>query len=131
MLKTLLYFSFLILALSPAAGEMRSYGAIDLTGLSRNDWHLNLLGETNTMVCNVNGPDGFLTIRDAPTSNSPANRKLNRLAIVVVDTGIVQGNWVRVVTAYRTHTSDGRPQAYKDLHVSGWAHTGYLCDYLD
>ena len=37
------------------------------------------------MVCNVNGPDGFLSIRSGPGSDFEAVRKLKRLAIVEVD----------------------------------------------
>jgi len=106
----------------PAVAEDASYGAIDLTGLARED---------NAMVCNVNGPDGYLTIRAEPSSKSAPMRKLNRLAIVVVDTRVRDGNWVRVITAYRTHNKHGERQALKNLPVSGWAHDGYLCDFLD
>ena len=115
----------------PALAENRDYGEIYLSGLARDSWHLNPRGEDNTMVCNVNGPDGFLTIRARPTSSSKANRRLKRLAIVVVDTRQVKGNWVRVLTAHRSHTPAGRSQRHKDLHVTGWAHTGFLCDFLD
>jgi len=115
----------------PAVAEDASYGAIDLTGLARNSWGLNPEGEDNAMVCNVNGPDGYLTIRAEPSSKSAPMRKLNRLAIVVVDTRVRDGNWVRVITAYRTHNKHGERQALKNLPVSGWAHDGYLCDFLD
>jgi hypothetical protein len=114
-----------------AMAEEATYGAVDLTGLARNSWGLNPPGESNTMVCNVNGPDGFLTIRTAPSSNSGSARELKRLAIVVVDTSERQGNWIRVLSAHRTHTVDGKPQAFKALPVAGWAHDNYLCDFLD
>lgn len=114
-----------------AMAEEATYGAVDLTGLARNSWSLNPPGESNAMVCNVNGPDGFLTIRAAPTADSAAARQLKRLAIVVVDTGDRQGNWIRVLSAHRTHTTDGQPQAFKALPVEGWAHDNYLCDFLD
>ena len=120
-----------MLLISPTAAETRTYGLVDLTGLARASWDLNPLGESNAMVCNVNGPDGFLTIRAHPTSNSKANRHLKRLAIVVVNTRERVGKWVRVVTTHRTHTPNGRPQPHKNLHVSGWAHSDYLCDFLD
>ena len=116
---------------SYAGAETRTYGSIDLTGLARASWDLNPLGESNAMVCNVNGPDGFLTIRARPNSNSKANRRLKRLAIVVVDTRERAGKWVKVVTANRTHSPNGRPQQFKNLHVTGWAHSNYLCDFLD
>ena len=120
-----------MLLISPTSAETRTYGLVDLTGLARGSWDLNPLGESNAMVCNVNGPDGFLTIRARPTSSSKANRRLKRLAIVVVNTRERVGKWVRVVTAHRTHTPNGRPQQFKSLHVSGWAHSNYLCDFLD
>ncbi len=116
---------------TPAHAEERTYGEVDLTGLARNSWHLNPAGESNAMVCNVNGPDGWVAIRSGPGTGFAANRKLKRLAILVVDTSQRQGRWVRVTTAYRNHTTNGRRQAHKTLHVSGWAHDGYLCDFLD
>ena len=114
-----------------AVAEQATYGAVELTGLARNSWPLNPPGESNTMVCNVNGPGGFLTIREAPTSQSASARKLERLAIIVVDTGERQGNWIRVLSAHRTHTTDGQRQDHKALPVYGWAHDNYLCDFLD
>lgn len=114
-----------------AMAEEATYGAVDLTGLARNSWSSNPPGESNAMVCNVNGPDGFLTVRDAPASGAAAMRKLERLAIVVVDTSDRQGHWIRVLSAHRTHTTEGQPQAFKALPVAGWAHDGYLCDFLD
>ena len=125
---TALVSTFLV---SFAAAETRTYGSVDLTGLARASWNLNPLGESNAMVCNVNGPDGFLTIRARPTSSSKANRRLKRLAIVVVDTRNQVGKWVKVVTANRTHTPNGRLQQFKNLHVTGWAHSNYLCDFID
>lgn len=115
----------------PVRAEEANYGSVDLTGLAKRDWHLNPLGPSNTMVCNVNGPDGFLSIRSGPGTNFPANRKLKRLAIVEVDTRYRQGNWIKVLTAYRTHTINGIRQRDKSLHVAGWAHDNYLCGFLD
>lgn len=117
--------------LSFASAETRTYGSVDLTGLARASWNLNPLGESNAMVCNVNGPDGFLTIRAQPNSSSKAKRRLKRLAIVVIDTRERVGKWVKVVTANRTHSINGRPQQFKNLHVSGWAHSNFLCDFID
>jgi len=114
-----------------AIAEEATYGAVELTGLARNSWPLNPPGESNAMVCNVNGPDGFLTIRTAPSSEAGAARMLKRLAIVVVDTSDRQGNWIRVLSAHRTHTTKGERQAFKPLPVTGWAHDNYLCDFLD
>ena len=129
-------FLFILMLLSPlltqsASAETATYGAIDLTGLARADWQYNPPGESFAMVCNVNGPDGFLTIRAKPSSKSASNRKLKRLAIVTIDTSQRVGRWVRVLTAHRDHTINGQRQNYKSLHVSGWAHDGYLCGFLD
>ena len=115
-----------------ALAERADYGQIELTGLARDvSWPLNAPGVSNAMVCNVNGPDGFLSIRSGPATSYRAVRKLKRLATVEVDTSQRQGRWVRVRTAYRTFTPDGRAQGYKDLSVSGWAHDRYLCSYID
>ena len=122
----------LVVSTSPSLAEEATYGSVDLTGLARNSFGYNPPGLDNVMVCNVNGPDGFLTIRNGPGTNYASNRKLNRLAILEVDTGDRQGRWIWVNTAYRTHTKNGRRLAnIKDLHVTGWAHDGYLCDFLD
>lgn len=114
-----------------AAAEEASYGRIDLAGLARTSFDLNPAGPTSVMVCNVNGPDGFLSIRSGPGTGYKANRKLNRLAILEVDTRVRNGRWIKVLTAYRTHTKDGQPMNQKSLHVEGWAHDGYLCDFID
>lgn len=116
---------------SPAFAETATYGSVDLTGLARNSWPLNPPGKSNAMVCNVNGPDGFLTIRTSSSSSSTPVRKLNRLAIVVINTGERNGNWIRVLSAHRNHTIRGRRQDFESIPVTGWAHDGYLCDFLD
>lgn len=121
-----------LLGLGDAArAEYANYGRIELTGLARQSWHLNPRGESYAMVCNVNGPDGFLSVRSGPGTGYRILRKLERLAIVTIDTRDVQGQWVRVVTAHRTHSRTGQAVPYRDLHVSGWAHSGYLCDFID
>ena len=121
----LLLFSF------SAMAENRTYGQVWLTGLARNSWHLNSPGLENAMVCNVNGPDGFLTIRACADTSCASERKLERLAIVVVDTSQRYGRWVRVVDAYRSVDKYGRPLSkVKNLTVQGWAHDGYLCDFI-
>lgn len=118
-------------AATPVSAEDAEYGQVSLTGLARNSWHLNPAGSSNAMVCNVNGPHGWVAIRSGPGTGYKAKRKLKRLAILEVDTSQRQGRWIRVITAYRNHTTGGRRQATKSLHVSGWAHDGYLCDFLD
>jgi len=130
------YFAVLVMgvmvAAPPAVAEERTYGDIDLTGLARASWGYNQPGIDNAMVCNVNGSDGYLTIRDGPGSSYASNRKLNRLAILEIDTSNRDGNWVWVRTAYRSHSKEGyRLSQDKDLHVTGWAHDSYLCDFLD
>lgn len=114
-----------------AAAETATYGRVNLTGLARESWPYNPEGVYLAMVCNVNGPDGFLSIRSGPGTEFEAERKLNRLAVLEVDTAQRHGHWIRVHTAYRTHTKDGWPRDYKSLHVTGWAHDAYLCDFLD
>lgn len=117
---------------SPLAAETADYGSISLGGLARDTaWPYNPAGLSFAMVCNVNGPDGFLTIRAEPNANSASERKFNRLVVVEVDTRQRYGNWVRVVGGYRNHDKNGRPQEYKNLPVTGWAHDGYLCSFLD
>jgi hypothetical protein len=117
---------------APATAEQADYGAIELTGLSRDvAWPHNAAGESYAMVCNVNGPDGFLSIRTGPGTGNPVARRLNRLARVRVDTRQRRGNWVRVIDAGRSFTTEGIRQQYKALPVSGWAHDGYLCSFID
>lgn len=115
---------------APLAAEEAVYGEVFLSGLARDSWHLNSPGVSSAMVCNVNGPDGFLSVRAGPGTDFEIRRKLNRLAIIDVDTRKRVGNWIAVVTAYRTVTKNGQSQPYKSLHVAGWAHDGYLCDFI-
>ena len=132
MKRLMLAILFVNSLINPGLAENRVYGTIDLTGLARVvDWPLNPVGIANAMVCNVNGPDGFLSIRSGPGANFKINRKLNRLAIVEVDTANRLGNWVKVNTAFRTVSKTGKPITHKSLHVSGWAHDGFLCAYID
>lgn len=124
----------LILSLIPvfAFGEYQRYGEVDLIGLSRNNWPHNERGVYASMVCNVNGPDGFLSVRSGPGTQYSIRRNLKRLAILHVDTRYRQGHWIYVRTAYRTHSEDGyRLDHTRRLHVEGWAHDGYLCDFVD
>ena len=112
--------------------ENAVYGRVELTGLARESWPYNQsTPEQYVMVCNVNGPDGFLTIRTGPDTSFPKARALKRLATVVVDISRRQGHWVRVVEAFRGVTEDGVFQDLKLLPVQGWAHDGYLCDFIE
>jgi hypothetical protein len=115
----------------PTLSEERAYGEVELTGLARNDWELNRPGPWNAMVCDVNGSDGFLTVREKPSSSSGSVRKLERLAVIEVDTRQRQGHWIKVTGAYRNHSKSGQRQAYKALPLRGWAHDDYLCSFLD
>lgn len=120
-----------LLAAGSAHAEDRTYGNVYLSGLARDSWGYNAPGEQYAMVCNVNGPDGYLSVRSGPGTEYSAERNLKRLAILTVDSSQRQGHWVRVVTAQRTHSTDGYPIEPKSLHVSGWAHDGYICDFID
>lgn len=129
-----LFFVFVLLPVFsglPALAETATYGNVDLTGLARDSWSLNPPGESNAMVCNVKGSDGFLTVHKKPAAGSASARKLKRLAILVVDTSQRRGNWVKVLSAHRTHTVQGSPQTFKNLPVKGWADDRKLCDFLD
>ena len=118
----------LALLVGPVAAEQRTYGEVYLNGLLR-DQNLRQ-GNENAMVCNVNGPDGFLTIRSGPGTEYASVRKLKRLAVLALDTSQRRGNWIRVYGAHRNTTPEGRAQSYKGLPVQGWAHDGYLCDFI-
>lgn len=122
----------MLLAGAPAAAEYATYGSVELTGLAREvSWPANPPGMSNVMVCNVNGPDGFLAIRTGPLADYPAVRKLKRLAVLFVDTSQQINGWVYVAGAYRNNDSNGRRIPFKDLPVTGWAHSDHLCDFLD
>ena len=130
--KIISTFLLAFMAASPAVAEDRVYGSVYLSGLSRDDtWPLNDFDIHNTMVCNVNGPEGFLSVRSGPGTQYEQVRAFNRLAILEVDVSQRQGNWVRVVNGLRTHDTNGNPQTYKPLPVTGWAHDGYLCSFID
>jgi hypothetical protein len=131
MLKIFIAAAVLGMAASSVTAEDATYGRIDLLGLGRDTWPLNNFPLHYVMVCNVNGPDGFLSVRSGPDSGFEQVRAFNRLAILEVDATQRKGNWVRVVGGHRTHTSDGAPQEFRDLPVTGWAHDGYLCDFQD
>lgn len=123
--------ALLLFTAAPLVAEEAVYGDVELIGLSRQNWPYATAREQYVMVCNVNGPDGFLTIRTGPGASYPKARALKRLATVVVDISQRQGRWVRVLEAFRGVTQDGNWQDLKSLPVQGWAHDGYLCDYID
>lgn len=116
---------------APLIAEQADYGEVALTGLARESWPYNQhVDEHYVMVCNVNGADGFLSIRTGPDASYPQARAFKRLVTVVVDITQRQGRWVRVVDAFREVTEDGYWQDLKQLPVQGWAHDGYLCDFI-
>jgi len=119
----------MLLLPSAAQAEFAVYGEVELAGLARVNWPLSRIAQLDAMVCNVNGPDGFLTVRSGPDTSYPKVRAFNRLAILTVDIREWSGNWVRIVDGYRTVTQNGISQPVKELPVYGWAHTGYLCDF--
>lgn len=121
----------LALLSTTAWAEYGRYGNVTLQGLSRNAWEYRDLGLQYTMVCNVNGRDGFLSVRSGPGTQYGIRRQLNRLAILTVDTRYRHGNWIYVRTAIRAHDPWGyRLDFTQNLHVEGWAHTGYMCEFL-
>jgi len=115
----------------PAQAEYKRYGSVTLQGLSRDQaWPSESPGATYSMVCNVNGPDGYLNVRSCAGTNCSVNRTLRRLAIVQLNTEYRYGHWVWVDTAFRYHTEDGYPLAEaRSLPVTGWVHDAYLCDF--
>lgn len=118
-----------VLCVGSAQAEYRSYGNVQLQGRSLDGPNARAQSALG-MVCNVNGPDGFLTIRSGPGSSYSAQRKLNRLATLTISPAGRQGSWVPVLTAGRTHSSDGYSIGQnKSLHVTGWAHGNYICDF--
>jgi hypothetical protein len=124
----------LALALLPslALAEHARYGEVDLNGLARESWNYNPQGVYSAMVCNVNGNDGFLSVRSGPGTGYGIKRNLRRLAILEVDTSYRQGRWIYVRTAYRRHSVYGERLAeVQDLHVEGWAHDSYICNFAD
>ncbi len=108
--------------------ETGNYGSVRLVGLAAPTW-----GEgdplATPMVCNVNGPDGWLAVRAGPGTEYEALRKLKRLVVFEVNTDQRSGPWVKVWTAYRLTDENGRRIQKKSLHVEGWAHSGYLCNW--
>jgi hypothetical protein len=114
---------------SPVLAERAQYGAVLLVGLARDHWSGGS-AQAQAMVCNVNGPDGFLTVRTGPGTDFAKVRAFNRLAILRLDTSERRGRWVRVLDGYRITTKDGAPQGRKNLAVQGWVHDGYLCSFI-
>lgn len=130
MLKGLILVSALFFS-GLASAEYAVYENVELYGLARdNGFVADYKGRASAMVCNINGTDKFLSVRSGPGTEYKIKRKLERLAIIVLDLGQRQGRWIKVKTAYRTHDTDGFQLDYtKPLPVKGWVHDGYLCAY--
>ena len=79
-------------------------------------------------VCNVNGPDDFMSVRSGPGTQYPTSGELERFANVTINSDERVGRWVRVLSADRNISKDGYDQKHVDLRVAGWAHQNFLCD---
>ena len=115
----------------PAQAEQATYGAVELTGLASRDWHLNKPGLENAMVCNLKSAQAALPVRAGPGNQHAVRRSFHRLAILVIDTRNRERQWVRVASAHRTHSPQGRRIKFKALPVQGWANSKFLCGFLD
>lgn len=113
---------------APAVAERGDFGEVFLNGLAREQSEVR--SPSNAMVCNVNGPDGFLSIRSGPGTQYKVMRNLKQFAVVVYDPSRREGRWVPVLGAHRSTSPSGGPHPYQDLPVKGWAHDGYLCDFI-
>lgn len=116
----------------PAMAEYQTYENVTLDGLSRDgSWSYEEPGPALVMVCNVNGPDGYLSIRTCASSKCATVDQLVRLTIIEVDTRYRKGHWVRVRSAYQTHDEDGfQYDETNEIPAEGWAHDGYMCDFV-
>lgn len=116
--------------LRPESGGVRLEGAL-IIGLARDGSFTLREGPWPTvMVCNLDDPQDYISVRTGPGEEHAIARSLNRFAVVVVDASQRQGNWVRVLGAGRTEDVHGDTVDPVDLPVTGWAHDGYLCDFL-
>ncbi|MCX7566432.1 SH3 domain-containing protein [Sulfitobacter sp. F26169L] len=120
-----------LLTAPPVMAERGDYGYVTLNGLARDIWpQVPNLGAWRAMVCNVNGPDGFLSVRSGPGTDFKVVRSFNRLAVIELDASERRGRWVRVTGAFRHMTPEGRPTSQRNLPVQGWVHNGYLCAFI-
>lgn len=119
------------LCAAPVAAEQRSYGDVLLRGLARDFWVKRPEAKAwRAMVCNVNGPDGFLSVRSGPGTDFKAVRSFKRLAVIDLDLTERRGRWVRVTGAHRHMSPEGSRVQRRNLAVQGWVHDGYLCAYV-
>lgn len=84
---------------APAMAERGDFGEVYLNGLSRDQIEQGT--SEIAMVCNVNGPDGYLSVRSGPGTQYKVKRNLKRFANVEYDPTSRQGCWVRILDAYR------------------------------
>jgi hypothetical protein len=113
---------------APVAAERGDFGEVFLNGLACEQPESR--SPSNATVCTVNGPDGFLSVRSGPGTQHKVMRNLKRFAVVVYDPAGRKGRWVPVLDAYRSTSPAAGPHPYQDLPVKGWAHDGYLCDFI-
>ena len=80
LMKNLILSAVAAVLVAPAVhAEEATYGNVYLSGLARDvDWPFNAAGISSAMVCNVNGPDGFLSVRSGPGTNYEQVRAFNR-----------------------------------------------------
>ena len=113
-----------------AHAEYQVYGTVELMGLGKNTGSIRPPGLADVMVCNVNGSDQWLAVRQGPGTEFAILRKIERLAIMRVDSTSRTGNWIYVKAVYRQVSPWGQSLGFtKNLGVSGWAHLDHLCDY--
>ncbi|WP_298857688.1 SH3 domain-containing protein [uncultured Sulfitobacter sp.] len=119
------------LCAAPVAAERRSYGDVLLRGLARDFWVQQPAAKAwRAMVCNVNGPDGFLSVRSGPGTGFKVARSFERLAVIDLDLTERRGRWVRVTGAHRQMSPEGIRVQRRNLPVQGWVHDGYLCAFV-
>lgn len=122
-------FGFALFNSTAVFAEYRQYGDVILDGLTLDGANRNSKSHFS-MVCNVNGPDGFLSVRSGPGTKYKERRKLNRLARLTVNPRYQKNGWIPVETADRFYSKNGYSLSRsKSLHVEGWAHSNYICDY--
>ncbi|MEO1091470.1 MAG: SH3 domain-containing protein [Pseudomonadota bacterium] len=116
-----------LLAATPAVAETGTVGDLELLGpAAAAGWPGAFDGFAYTLVCNVDD-GGSMTVRARPSSNATVVTRLRRFTTVEVDTGQIQGSWVRVVSADESYTADGMRQPFRSLGVEGWAYVDFLC----
>ncbi|WP_299023974.1 SH3 domain-containing protein [uncultured Sulfitobacter sp.] len=121
----------LLVSVPPVLAETQFYNNVYLKGLARDYWTKQPEAERwRAMVCNVNGPDGFLSVRSGPGTDFKVVRSFKRLAVINLDLTERRGRWVRVTGAYRHMSPEGRRVTRRELPVQGWVHDGYLCAYV-